>query len=398
MKRPVPFHPALFGMHPVLALYASNVSLVPLGDVWVPCAQTAVAALALWGLGWLVLRDAQRGAALSSALVFAFFTFGPLSDAVDPRGFGDPTLFLVSWSVLAVALAVLAAWKWKGERRLTLLLNATGSLMCLFAVVSIVSSHLAVNAQLRSLGRAGAIGAKAEGALPDIYYIILDGHGRGDVLQREFGVSSPTLEKELESRGFYVAESAHSNYMQTQISLASSLNFAYAQSLAKPLGSADRERKALDAAIDDNLASRTLKGLGYRTFAITTGFPALSFPNVDVHIQRDSGRTLFISALLQKTPVRFSDQVITSQFDSRRVALVGAFQAIKRRARRAQRQSSSLPTCSRRTRRLSLGRTARRAGPAGRTCCSTEAISLEWSGQSKSTGTPTATKPSTLKS
>lgn len=62
-------------------------------------------------------------------------------------------------------------------------------------------------------------------SLPDIYYIIVDGYGRSDLLKELFEYDNSTFLQFLSDRGFYVAEAAHSNYVQTSLSIASSLIF-----------------------------------------------------------------------------------------------------------------------------------------------------------------------------
>ena len=66
MRRP--FHPILFALYPVLALYAVNTALVPPNDVPVPLAINLIATLFLWGFLSLVLRSVPRGAAGASRL------------------------------------------------------------------------------------------------------------------------------------------------------------------------------------------------------------------------------------------------------------------------------------------------------------------------------------------
>ncbi len=63
---------------------------------------------------------------------------------------------------------------------------------------------------------------------PDIYYIILDGYGRGDVLKSVYGFDNEKFYNELENRGFFIARKSNANYAQTTLfSLASSLNMEY---------------------------------------------------------------------------------------------------------------------------------------------------------------------------
>ncbi len=62
---------------------------------------------------------------------------------------------------------------------------------------------------------------------PDIYYIILDGYGRSDVLQRYYDFDNAEFLEGLRHRGFYVADKSSTNYPYTAHSLSSSLNMRY---------------------------------------------------------------------------------------------------------------------------------------------------------------------------
>jgi hypothetical protein len=64
-------------------------------------------------------------------------------------------------------------------------------------------------------------------ATPDIYYIILDGYGRADMLQALYGFDNSMFVNALEQRGFVVASESQSNYHRTLLSLSSSLNMQY---------------------------------------------------------------------------------------------------------------------------------------------------------------------------
>ena len=68
-------------------------------------------------------------------------------------------------------------------------------------------------------------------AKPDIYYIILDGYSRDDTLLDFFDYDNTPFLNELEAMGFYVARCSQSNYAQTQLSLSSSTNMVYLQSI-----------------------------------------------------------------------------------------------------------------------------------------------------------------------
>ncbi len=62
---------------------------------------------------------------------------------------------------------------------------------------------------------------------PDIYYLVLDGYGRGDVLQKYYGFDNAEFLDGLRQRGFYIADKSSTNYPSTVFSLPSSLNMRY---------------------------------------------------------------------------------------------------------------------------------------------------------------------------
>jgi hypothetical protein len=70
---------------------------------------------------------------------------------------------------------------------------------------------------------------------PDIYYIILDGYARADVLSNLYGYDNSDFIKPLEQRGFNMASQSRSNYPRTLLSLASSLNMKYLEPVSEPL-------------------------------------------------------------------------------------------------------------------------------------------------------------------
>jgi hypothetical protein len=75
-----------------------------------------------------------------------------------------------------------------------------------------------------------------KGRYPDIYYIILDGHARSDILAELYGYDNNWFVDSLRQRGFYVADRSRTNYAQTYLSLASTLNMTYLDSLAQAVG------------------------------------------------------------------------------------------------------------------------------------------------------------------
>lgn len=322
-RTPRAVHPPFFALHAPLAVYAANVSLIAWPAVVKPAAAILGTVLALWAALFLIVRNANASAAAASAAVFATFSFGPIVNALGwaaegAPGFGTWALFavLAGWGAYRLAKAWSAA---------TTLLNVAGVAMCLLAVGSVVSTRLGIRSHLRAATSAGS--AKSGGgtaSLPDIVLVVLDGYGRTDTFERLYGFSDKAFVEALKERGFYVAERAHSNYSQTELSLASSLNLEPIQTLVPPGPGMEEARGTLDALIQDSAVARRLKAIGYKTVAITSGFPALNFRGFDLVLGTDGGDALYLDALLEKTPFRRPESSLASQFDQRRNKLLAA--------------------------------------------------------------------------
>ena len=75
--------------------------------------------------------------------------------------------------------------------------------------------------------------------LPDIYYIVLDGYGREDILDEYYKFDNSEVVDYLVSRSFIVPANAHSNYHRTVLSISSTLNMNYISELVPELQDRD---------------------------------------------------------------------------------------------------------------------------------------------------------------
>lgn len=119
---------------------------------------------------------------------------------------------------------------------------------------------------------------------PDVYYIVLDGYGRQDVLEQVYGFNNNEFITFLESRGFFVAEQAQSNYVQTPLSLSSSLNFDYINFAKEYAGPKSINRLPLFSLLRENRTFAVLEQAGYRFIATSSGYPFTEFTDADVYI------------------------------------------------------------------------------------------------------------------
>jgi hypothetical protein len=127
---------------------------------------------------------------------------------------------------------------------------------------------------------------------PDIYYIITDAYSRDDYLLSNYGHDNSQFLDALEEMGFYVARCSQSNYAQSDLSLASSLNMSYLEDLGDDFQVGNRDKRGLDRLIREGLVLRELKALGYSVVAFETGFFFTQLEDADHYYELPKEGTL----------------------------------------------------------------------------------------------------------
>lgn len=166
--------------------------------------------------------------------------------------------------------------------------------------------------------------------LPNIYWILLDGFGREDILIEMFGKPTP-LADGLRSRGFQVAPRAKANYSQTILAMGSIWNANRIEEvLVLPEDSANRH--PIRRAISDNPVIATLRAAGYRIVTNRLEISALTLP-VDDYLDSPPTLTELEYAVLRMTALATVDTWVAEEstasiYRLRRWRLQGAFQAL----------------------------------------------------------------------
>jgi hypothetical protein len=260
--------PILLALYPVLSLFEHNQSEIDLQVLCRALALAALSAAALFALFKLVFERGTKAGVLASLVVLAFFYFGIFTSDVSRWSLSDRTLFLI-WLALFV-LATAAVLRTKSD-----LVNLSRALG-IFAVAILVSpvyktvtyriDHPPVRtSDPRLWPSAVQKPAVASGAgRPDIYFIIPDDYERPDVLKRYFRYDDSGFVRQLEKRGFVMADRGRSPYSKSELNMASALNMDYLSRLPKLLGKSSQDVQLVRRMIDDSRASHVLESLGYR--------------------------------------------------------------------------------------------------------------------------------------
>lgn len=329
-KGTIPFHPILLALFPVLSLYTANANQLSLGDVL----PTLLIVLAITMLTWIaffgVVRELERSAIAISLLVFLFFSYSHFLTLLSVfAGFfnhyqsirmlvetKNGMLFWIILGMLAVGGCIL--WIMRTNRNLNLLTKLLNFLS--MALVIIVLPTWA--STLISQGQAQSVTIQGDSykenlehqtsfqsirdsskQLPDLYYIILDGYGRSDVLKEIYDLDNQEFLNSLESRGFYVADKSYSNYPRTGLSVASSLNLAYLNEFSDQLGAQSDNLISLQPLIENNLVFEELRRAGYTIVTLSSGYSLTEIASADQIYAYQRTPDNFQNILINNTPL-----------------------------------------------------------------------------------------------
>ncbi|HSA99440.1 MAG TPA: hypothetical protein VLE49_02235 [Anaerolineales bacterium] len=285
--RNVPIHSFLFAVYPVIALLAFNISQLDLSSGFRPLFLSVLVAGLLILVFHLIYRDWSRATLLATILLISFFSYGHLYILIKGINLNGVFLFrhrtlVPLWLLLTALIVWWASRRSRNLSSLTYGLNLIGLFLLIFPIIQLVSFSIQSRiSQADAEKDASTLSLKAGSQPPDIYYIILDGYGRADVLEKQFGYDNSTFLNELRDLGFVVADCSQSNYAQTQLSLASSLNFNYIEALSNRFVAGSDDRTGLDALIHHSAARESLEKAGYKTVAFATGFLATELTDAD---------------------------------------------------------------------------------------------------------------------
>ena len=97
--------------------------------------------------------------------------------------------------------------------------------------------------------------------LPDVYYIVLDEYAPLRTLNMFYDYDNTDFIEFLQERGFYVTKNSHSNYAETFLAMASTLNMKYVNNLSDIVGKESLDQRIPYQMISNNLVMKNLSCL-----------------------------------------------------------------------------------------------------------------------------------------
>ena len=238
----------------------------------------------------LLFRDTAKVSVLATIWVLLFFAHGHIFEIIESKaiaGFviGRQRYLLLAEVVASVVALGMVLRVGKLSYSLTPYFSASLALLVVINTGIIVQHNIASSSadSFRSSDTAHNVDlALQQSQMPDIYYIILDGYAREDVLRGLYNFDNSRFLNHLQDNGFYVAGQSRANYVTTQASLASSLNMDHVVQLTQSVGANSSDGGPLRRMIRDNEVSRFAKSIGYRfVFLPSTWGPTRWNPHAD---------------------------------------------------------------------------------------------------------------------
>lgn len=126
----------------------------------------------------------------------------------------------------------------------------------------------------------------------DVYYILVDAHGRKDLLNEDYNLDTSEFIDGLQEMGFYVPLCSQSNYDVTTSSLASSLNMQYID----VLGVKYRDGGEISGSfVRNNLVRKEFEKIGYSTVTFRSLYPSLDIQDSTYHFDYFANSSGFAS-------------------------------------------------------------------------------------------------------
>ena len=295
-KNPKIFHIFLIAFFPIIAVYSVNIGLIKLEQFIFPTVLIIGSAFLLFLCLKYVLKHARKAALIVTLAFIIFFSFGHIYNILDQVSIGNTDLgsnriLLPIFATLFVIGTILIIKTKRSLDNATSIVN-TISIAFISVIVIMVGIEMfgcdecliqqdsswefdfnsTEKIDFSSYFQDHTFTISEYDSPPNVYYIILDGYPRNDVLEKHVGFDNNEFTNFLKQRGFHVAENSHANYSLSSTSIPAIMNMNYINFLADEIGEDSRNYNPLigkDIGLyADNLVIKNFKSMGYKVAKI----------------------------------------------------------------------------------------------------------------------------------
>jgi len=282
-KRTFLFHPILFGLYPVLALYVFNRNEIVVSAVQQAVITTFVVTMIVIAGALLAFRSWQKAAVPASFTLLLFYSYGHVYDlAQNVSMFGEiigrDRILVPLWIFLFVIGQIILIRSKKTV--LNDVLNSISLFLMLFVLVQILIPLIQFGTATTNPPAKPVVEVQNNSSIDlvdrDVYYILVDAYSRQDLLQENLDLDTSDFISSLKTLGFYIPDCAQSNYDATLSSMTATLNMNYLDALGLNYHDDKAKYKAL---VQTNLVMQQFKEMGYSLATFKSQHPLLDLPD-----------------------------------------------------------------------------------------------------------------------
>jgi hypothetical protein len=262
-------HPLFFAVFPILFLYSHNINQVPAAEVVRPLSVMLGVGLLSAAITWLLPGRGLTAMALSLGYLY-FFSYGHFFAKIQELCGGiltthEQSTVLYLWTILLALMCYIVVRVRRHLESINLFMGVVSLSLVTMSALACGQFHLQKKNIAQPSGRDETFASISRpDTLRDIYYIICDRYPSKAILKEVYGYDNRPFLDFLRSRGFYVAEKSHANYLKTALSLGSSLNLEPINDLEQKIGKDSDNWLPLYAMLQDYRLWHVLKAQGYQ--------------------------------------------------------------------------------------------------------------------------------------
>lgn len=235
-KRNILFHTILLPVFFVLHSWNNFHYLVKFKDIFTILFGILIFSFILLSIITFFLRNAKSAAVLNFILISYMLFYGYIYDQLQHfiKLLSRHSILLSLFFILFI-VGILILRKSK-ESQLQKFTNYLNILLLILCAYEMITTSLILNTYPKN-GNTSYINSKTNRVLyPNIYVLVFDEYASSKSLMRDYRYDNSSLDNFLIKNGFFLMKESKSNYLRTNLSIASLLNFDYTSGLSPRAG------------------------------------------------------------------------------------------------------------------------------------------------------------------
>lgn len=316
-KKIIILHPFLLILYPALFLYNHNIGKISLSELMITSLFCLILTSLLFIILLIFLRNLLKVGFLCSLFIMIFFSYGHILKYLKlvssvrflNNDFYNYQFFSIIIFIFIPILIIYFVCKTTYRlQNANYLLNIISTFLLALVFINILTKLNIFKLKQAVIEKAvknetnELLSSKAN---PNIYYIILDAYARDDVLNELFSYDNKNFLTFLKEKDFYIVDKSSSNYMQTSLSLASSLNLRYLEILNDRLDVESFDYNPMYKMINNNEVFRFLQKRGYKIVIFSSGHKETEIKSADVYLNSGWSLSEFQNLIINTTPIPY---------------------------------------------------------------------------------------------